>query len=230
MLHRITKIEPQKRRKSRFSVFVDDVYAFSLDADLLVSSGIAEGDEVDDARLAELRREGERRYALERAYRLLAARDRSEAEMRQRLQQIGFDEETVEHTLGVLRRQKYLDDRAFAERFARSQLAVRPVGRRELQRRLREKGIHEDLLAEVLSAVYPESEEEELARREAVRRLRRYRNETDRRRVRSRIASFLARRGFEWPVVQSVLDQWAELEQRAAETSEEDGQSGDDLE
>lgn len=224
---RITRIEPQKRRKGRFSVFVDDQYAFSVDADLLVSSGIAEGDEIDEERLAELRRESELRYARERAYRLLAVRDRSEQELRQRLARIGFAPDVVEATISVLKRQKYLDDRSFAERFARSQLATRPIGRRELERQLLQKGLNEELVRETLDRIYQDETEDRLAWGEALRRIRRYRSEQDRNKVKNRVVSFLARRGFDWQAIQGVLDRWEELE-HSAQT--EDGQGNDEIE
>ena len=50
--HRITRIEPQKRRKDRFSIFVDDEFALGVDADLLVEFHLAEGLELEEGRLS----------------------------------------------------------------------------------------------------------------------------------------------------------------------------------
>jgi len=228
-LCRITKIEPQRRRKSRFSVFVNGEYSFSLDAELLASVGLAEGQEIDEARLEQIRRESELRYARERAYRLLAVRDRSEAEMRQRLTRIGFDPATVEMTIGFLKERKYLDDRSFALRYAQSEVALHPVGRRELERRLRQKGLEEGVVREVVGHLLPPGEEAALAWQEALRRYRRYRNEPDREKVKARVVSFLARRGFEWPILQDILERWQELEQQAQRELGEDGESEHDI-
>ncbi|MDZ7374018.1 MAG: RecX family transcriptional regulator [candidate division KSB1 bacterium] len=215
MAPRITRIEPQKRRKGRFSVFVDEEYAFSVDAELLALSSLAEGQEIDEARVEELRHESELRYAKERAYRLLAVRDRSEAEMRQRLARIGFGSATVEEVIRILKQQRYLDDRCFALRYSQGLLSTHPVGRVELEKQLRQKGVEEAIVDEVVEDVLPPETEAELARREAIRRVCRYRAEQDRGKVKARVVAYLARRGFTWGVVQDLIEHWQEIEEQA---------------
>jgi len=221
--HRITRIEPQKRRKNRFSIFVDDEFAFGVDADLLVEFQLYEGAELDDARLAQVREESERRKARERAYRLLASRDRSEHEMRSRLKEIGFGPDVVEQTVAKLREQGYLNDARFAVDFARSQLATHPVGRRELEWRLRNKGLADAIVAEAVEAAYAERDERTLALELARARVRRYRNEPDERKVKKRVADFLARRGFSWEIISDILEQWQNLQSLDTQASD-DGQ------
>ncbi len=220
--HRITRIEPQKRRKDRFSIFVDDEFALGVDADLLVEFHLAEGLELDDDALAEIRAANERRRALERAYRLLAARDRSEHEMRTRLKEIGFEQAVIEETVAKLRERGYLNDSRFAVDFARSQLATHPVGRRELEWRLRQKGLADPIVASAVETAYGERNERSLALELAKARLRRYRNEPDERKVKKRVADFLARRGFNWEIVSEILDQWDSLRSDDTQTSDDD--------
>ena len=61
--------------------------------------------------------------AYQRALGRLARRDHSVAELRRALVARGHEEDEVEAVLERLRRERYLDDAGYAERFARSRLA-----------------------------------------------------------------------------------------------------------
>ena len=67
--------------------------------------------------------------AYQRALRRLARRDHSVAELRRALAARGHEPDEVEAALERLRRERYLDDAGFAERFARSRLAHQGHGR-----------------------------------------------------------------------------------------------------
>ncbi len=204
------------------SIFVDGEFAFGVDADLLVEFQLYEGAELDDDGLARVRAESERRKARERAYRLLATRDRSEHEMRTRLKEIGFGPDVIEQTVAKLRNQGYLNDRRFAVNFARSQLATHPVGRRELEWRLRNKGLADAIVAEAVEAAYRERDERTLALELARARMRRYRNELGECKVKKRVADFLARRGFGWEIISDVLEQWQNLQSQDTQASDDE--------
>ena len=80
--------------------------------------------------------------AYQRAIRRLARRDHSVAELRRALLERGHEPAEVEAALERLRRERYLDDAGFAERFARSRMAhqglrapPRPAGTAPARRR-----------------------------------------------------------------------------------------------
>lgn len=60
--------------------------------------------------------------AAQKSLRLLAVRERSSAEMRRRLSQIGCSEETIEQTLDWLREKDLLSDSRYAEAFVRDKM------------------------------------------------------------------------------------------------------------
>jgi regulatory protein len=79
--------------------------------------------------------------AYKRALLRLARRDHSVADLRRALLDRGHPEEEVEAALLRLHRERYLDDRDFAERFARSRIAHRGLGRARIRQGLRERGV-----------------------------------------------------------------------------------------
>ena len=109
---------------------------------------------------------------LERAYaaamRLLTFRFRSEKELRERLQRREFEATVIEETMDRLRAERWLDDRRFAESYARTRLR-RKLGRRRIERELREHGIS-DAEASAAIAVATEDEPEEEHLRELCRK------------------------------------------------------------
>src|SRR5579884_4507358 len=84
--------------------------------------------------------------ALELAYRYLARRDRTIAEMRSHLSGRGIDASAIETTIEILRDQRYLDDARFVRLFAQDKRQLEPWGSERIKRTLIDRGIDRDLL------------------------------------------------------------------------------------
>lgn len=116
-----------------------------------------------------------RRKTFERAVKLLAAKPRSVAELRERLMQgkgVRGNKTVVETVIARLREYGYLDDERFAFSYASSKVKQRPIGRRRLQRDLKLKQVENAVADEVLELVYAETPEEQLIDRAIEKRLR----------------------------------------------------------
>ena len=116
-----------------------------------------------------------RRKTFERAVKLLAAKPRSVAELRERLLQTkGLKGNTtiVETVIARLREYGYLDDERFAFNYASSKVKQRPVGRRRLQRDLKLKQVENTVAEEALELVYAETPEDQLIDRAIEKRIR----------------------------------------------------------
>ncbi len=83
------------------------------------------------------------------AFRLLRYRERSVAEMRDRLRRKGFDREIIEHEIEVLIQQRLLDDERFAGVWIRHKLTISRKGKRLIQAELGAKGISSELFSKV---------------------------------------------------------------------------------
>ena len=148
---------------------------------------------------------GERWYGV--ALRLLAARPRSVAEVRQRLRRRGAVDPEAAEVIARLQEEGLLDDAAFAAYWRESRETFRPRGRRLLQAELRQKGVE----AEVARAALTDLDEDEQAYRAGLRRARSL-AAADEVLFRRRLEDYLRRRGFGYEVaVQAVRRLWAEV-------------------
>ena len=114
-----------------------------------------------------------RRRTFERAIKLLSAKPRSVAELRERLlQKKGINGEIVETVISRLQEYGYLNDERFAFSYASYKVKQRPVGRRRLKRDLKMKKVENGVANEALEMVYAETSEEQLIDQAIEKRLR----------------------------------------------------------
>lgn len=143
------------------------------------------------------------RRAQARALKLLAVRDRTEKELRDRLQAAGFDEAVTEETVAWCRRLGYVDDARFARGWVEHRLRLSPCGRVRLEGELKEKGVAAEIIAATLAEMLTPETEERLCLEEARRQARRLAEAGEE--GRRRLAAYLARRGFTWEQIRTAL-------------------------
>jgi len=114
-----------------------------------------------------------RARTFQRAAKLLAAKPRSIAELRERLlERRGVTDKLVEEVIARLKEYGYLDDERFALSYASLKVKQRPIGRRRLQQNLKMKKVTNQVADEALDLVYAETPEEELIERAIEKRIR----------------------------------------------------------
>jgi len=146
-----------------------------------------------------------RRRTFAHAVKLLAAKPRSVAELRERLLQgKGADEAVVETVISRLREYGYLDDERFALSYASFKVKQRPVGRRRLERDLKLKKVGTDVANEALDSVYAETSEEQLIDQAITKRLR-IRGRPKNRAEAKSLFDHLLRQGFGFELVSSKV-------------------------
>jgi regulatory protein len=133
--------------------------------------------------------------AYQRALRRLARRDHSAAELRQALLDRGHEPGEVSAAIGRLRREGYVDDAGFAERFARRRLAHHGLGRARIRQGLRQRGVARDETEAGLASALGEVDEAEVVESLARRYWRQHAQVEPSRRL-PRLWAFLLRRGF----------------------------------
>jgi len=196
----ITALQVQKRNRQRVSIYLDGQFAFGLAAITAVHLKI--GDVLSDEEIARLKEQDAVEQAAGRALDLLSYRPRSRAEVRRRLRKKGCEERVIEQVLDRLTRVGLLDDLSFARYWVENRFQFNPRGAIALRRELRQKGVDEATIAEAL-AEYDEEEAAARAVGTALRRLRQLDNAAFGRRLRE----YLTRRGFDYAVIQPLVEQ-----------------------
>jgi regulatory protein len=145
--------------------------------------------------------EKSRTRTLQRAVKLLAAKPRSVAELRERLaEKESATEEAIEYAIKKLSEYGYLNDEQFALSFAQARVRQKPVGRQRLARDLQTKKIDKELAAQTLEKVFDATPEDKLIDEAIEKRVRLRGRPTTRQETKS-LFDHLLRRGFSFDLV-----------------------------
>lgn len=214
--HKITDIQVQEKRKDRFSVFLDGQFAFGVDQNVLLQSGIAKGDELSAAQIQAILGLEEKKKARDKALRLLAVRARSEKEIMDRLKQAKYSVRIIEEVITELKRLKLLNDADFAVMFARNRVISKPTGEYMLKQELKAKGLSEKDIKQGIEAAFNEKPQTQQALELAIKIKARHRNQEEYK-ARKKVNDHLLRRGFSWDIVNDIMDKWNNLEEQVIE-------------
>ncbi len=147
---KITKIEEQKKNKSRLSVFIDGEFSFGADSFTILSHHLSEGDEITEDALAHIKNTAVFEDAKNYAARLVSSRSYTEKVMREKLRAHVGSNEIVDRTLAFLKEYKLIDDEDYARRYAHDLVHLKKFGIRQVKWKLKEKGIKDAIAEKVL--------------------------------------------------------------------------------
>jgi len=194
----ITAIKQQERLKGRYSIYIDDKYAFSLSADALLDAKIAAGLAVSEPQLKAYKKlpADDKAYSLALAY--VVRRMRSEGELKDYFRRKGYEEALSEVLLARLSRLGLVDDAKFAEAWVRNRRLLKPVSKRRLLQELRQKHIASEIVEQVLK----DAEADEVTvLKELIARKRKQLKYQDN----LKLMQYLARQGFGYDDIKSAL-------------------------
>jgi regulatory protein len=195
---KITKIVHQQKQQNRYSIFVDDAYAFSLSESALLESGLVKGQELGREQVSEYKQLSADDKLYNRALRYVAMRPRSVWEVEFYLKRKDSPAPLIEQITNKLKKFGYLDDLKFAEAFVRDRRLLRSSSVRKITLELRKKHVPSD----VIERVTKEDETDEGAMlREVVGKKRRQAKYQDD----LKLMQYLARQGFSYSDIKAAL-------------------------
>jgi len=131
---------------------------------------------------------------------ILGRRAMSEHELGSKLEQKGYDEREIFETLEYLRGYGYVDDAKYALSFALSR-AGRGQGEYRIRQELRQRGIDEDVIENVITQLPPPDDAMQKILRGKLGKV----NDED---IRRKASAALSRRGFSWDEINSAMEEW----------------------
>jgi regulatory protein len=203
---KITEIKKSKSRDKHVNVFIDDKPALALLAETVLTEGLKVGQEVTESQRETLAGLDRYQRCFNSAIRYLGYRQRSEAEIRQRLQRHGYDVAIIDKTIVKLKEQGLVDDAAFARFWSENRETFSPRSRRLTKMELKRKGLTAEVIEEVIGAI----DEKDSAYRAAQSKARRL-TVTDYQVFRQRLGDYLGRRGFNYGIIKEITEKvWQE--------------------
>lgn len=213
---KVTALEVQKKNPNRVNVHLDGEFAFGLAR--ITAAWLKVGDVLIEEKIAQLQSEDAREQAMQQALLFLSYRARSEKEIRQNLKKHGYPEDAIEYVMTRLRENRLANDNEFAQAWVENRNTFRPRSRRVLTMELRQKGLDEETVKEAVANVDEDALAYETARKRAPRLASLEWSE-----FRRKLSEHLARRGFPYSVVTSVVTRiWNEMRPGQAKYEDEE--------
>jgi regulatory protein len=204
---KIVSITESGKRKKVFTLSTDHEEEVRVDGGFISDHSIREGTEVEDGLWETWLREWRQRRAMDAALTYLGYRGRTRSQMEAYLRGKDFPIDTVEYAVGKLTGYGYLDDRRYAKEYMEGKLRDRPMGRMRIRMALKERGIRDGIIEEVLAG-YEEEEELNQAAACLKKQINLRRGKSPEIRKKQCYAA-LARRGFNWETIQRA---WTTVE------------------
>ena len=216
---KVTAIRTGKSHGRRVNLFLDGSYIFSLESEVALKENLRVGQELSQDQIEALARVDCQQRCLNAAVHYLSYRPRSEAELRKRLSQRGFDNDSIEAVLKLLKQQALVDDVAFAQFWRDNRESLSPRSRWLTKLELRRKGVANDIIDEVVDTV----DDDNNAYRAALNKTRSL-SLSDYQGFRRRLGEYLKRRGFGYEVINHTIEQlWQEQEAKSQKATNEGG-------
>ena len=224
----ITALQADPMDPNKVHLFIDGRHAIAVALDVAAEEKLSVGQPCPPERMERLHSAQELNNIYESALNFLSYRPRSAREVEMRLRKKSYSAEQVETVMQRLRRRGYVDDREFARFWVNNRMSFSPRGPRLLRSELRQKGVPQEVVDEVLSeqaetqtalqeqaeevaAEYGMTEDEPAAGTDlanalalARKRMRTYGN-LEPQVARRRLSGFLARRGYGYDVIDAVM-------------------------
>ena len=136
---------------------------------------------------------------------MLARRELSESQIRQRLARKGHSESDIDEAVERLRAERAIDDARVAEAIARTETSIRRRGKLRVRMQIQRAGIGKDLANRAVDEVFSEIDDDELIEASLRKRLRNRETIADDREF-QRLYRYLVGQGFETDMIMRALE------------------------
>ena len=201
------KIDRVSRKEEKnVSVYFDNGERLILSEDTFFNSGLRKGDEISEDRFSFFIEQNILYHIKQRALSFLARRFHSERELLIKLKSKSYEERLIKIVLSELKEKSFIDDQVFANHFIEEKLKKKRWGKNKIRAALFSKGVSASIIDEVLKSFHSEEDQNEAALSLAQKKYEKLRlRESDERKLKQKIISFLLSRGFDYEVSSDVI-------------------------
>jgi len=197
----ITAITQQKNNKDRYSVFIDDNFAFGLIMQDIVYFKLKQGEEISQEKYDFIQNELIYIQAQDIALHYIAYKMRTEQEVRKKLFEKEYTEYIIERVIHFLIEYHYIDDMKYCKSYIKQRLQCNPKGVYVLKMELKQRGIKQSIIDKAIE----NSDVDEL--NDAIKLLQKkclYLDDIDEKN-KKRLFAFLQRRGYSYDIIKEAF-------------------------
>jgi len=197
----VTAIKPQKNKK-RVNIYLDGKFAFGIDLENLVKFKIKEGNFIEESEIEKIIGAAESQKIWNKLLRFSALRPRSEKEIEDWYKKKNVPESLRKKYLDKLKYLDFVDDFKFAKFWIEQRLSFKPKPVSILKQELRQKGVKQETIDEVLSDF--KIDELKQAKNLLEKNQSRWKRLTPDQ-FKKKASGFLLRKGYNWEIVKEAL-------------------------
>ena len=206
MERKITAIEPQKKNPERVNIYLDGKFTIGVNG--ILAAWLKVGQSLNEAKLNELMEADGIESAYQKALHFISYRPRSIAEVRKNLAARDIPEDLIDETIQRLKNNSVLNDLNFAREWVTNRKDLQPRSRLALRMELRQKGIADEVIQQVLDEIVDDDALALLAAKKYSYRL----EGLDLSEFRKKLYAYLSRKGFNFSSINPVLTSvWSDL-------------------
>lgn len=144
-------------RGDRYSIFIDDVFDGTLEAEILVKHKLKTGNEIDEEQWRQIKLENGKLSAFSRAVGYIEKSLKTQKQLQTYLKEKGFLQESIDDAVQKLKEYGYIDDKVYAENYIKTYKDKK--GKIKLKFDLLSKGVAADVIEEALQEFVDEDEQ-----------------------------------------------------------------------
>lgn len=202
---KITKIEIQKKNLDRVNIYINEEYYFSCHKELVFKLNLKVGCFVDLNTVNKAIIEDDFIKCKNYALKIIDKTSKTAKQIKLKLIQKGFNEESVLRTINFLYEYKFIDDEKYTELYINQN--IKRWGKNKIKYSLVSKGIDEEIITEYLRKLDNEDEFEtgkNLALKKYISIVKR---EKDRNKISRKLYSYLISKGYSFEYAKNIVDE-----------------------
>ncbi|WP_010269370.1 regulatory protein RecX [Paenibacillus senegalensis] len=209
LIKTITRVERAKKNSSRYHIYLNEEYSFSIHEDLLIKHHLFKGKQLDEAEMKSIVYEDEAHRAYLHGLQLIGRRPHAVQELVTKLVDRGYGKHTVDAAVIRLKELGYLDDLVFAKLWTEHRLIRQHKGKQWVKQELMQKGVSSKHIEEAMGQ-FAEEDEFDGAMQLGVKKWRQVKG--DHLEKKRKTSAYLWRRGYSPAIVQKVVRELMEAE------------------
>lgn len=154
----ITLIEESKTKPVMSKVYIDDMLSFCLPQKRISTLNLGEGQDLPAETLEYILKYEVYDAAKSAAVNYMALKLRTSCETRQKLAELGYQEDTIGKVIENLIEIDYINDFRYAVKYISEKTKLHPKSSKMLSMELRHKGISDDIIGNALEEIEPDDD------------------------------------------------------------------------
>lgn len=202
----ISRIEPQKKRKNRFSIFADDKFLVGVDSETLLKFGLEIGKSISPDLLLELQNNEDYISIKNSALGYLARRHHSVKEFKDKLSKKTKNDNLINLIIDEFKKYNYLNDKTFAQAFLSDEIRLKKSGPLLIKNKLLQKGVHAGIIDSLLEDNYGISDQLQNCEFLANKKFNILNKQISKADKKSRLVNYLKQKGYYWDIIKQAVE------------------------